>query len=89
MLGSFSNYLISNSSVPVMVARHKLQRQLSNKQANKRLANNLTAPKSLLEKARAEAKAKARARAKAWAEGKVGVGKGEAKGKEKAGEKAN
>ncbi|KAJ5776152.1 uncharacterized protein N7511_001163 [Penicillium nucicola] len=50
LLGSFSNYLLSNSSVPVMVARRKLKRhsfkgKLSS--ANVRLSNNLITPKSL------------------------------------------
>ncbi|CEO60399.1 hypothetical protein PMG11_05028 [Penicillium brasilianum] len=61
LLGSFSNYLIANSSAPVMVARHKLQRQLPKQQANARLANNLNPSKTLLGKLEAEAKAKANA----------------------------
>lgn len=65
MLGSFSNYLISNSSVPVMVARRKLQRQLPTQQTNMRLANNLTPSKSLRERLEAEAKEKAKAERKA------------------------
>ncbi|KAJ5613166.1 hypothetical protein N7510_006360 [Penicillium lagena] len=51
LLGSFSNYLLSNSSVPVMVARRKLKRHHS-KGRNKttvRLSNNLTTPKSLID----------------------------------------
>lgn len=75
MLGSFSNYLITNSSAPVMVARHKLQRQLPKQQANARLANNLNPSKSLLDKLEAEAKAEAKAKTK---------GKAEEKAKEKA-----
>ncbi|CAI7618649.1 unnamed protein product [Penicillium glandicola] len=51
LLGSFSNYLLSNSSVPVMVARRKLKRHtLKDKlkgTANVRLSNNLITPKSL------------------------------------------
>ncbi|KAJ5168504.1 uncharacterized protein N7482_004098 [Penicillium canariense] len=47
LLGSFSNYLLSNSSVPVMVARRKLKRHPSKGKANVRLSNNLPTPKSL------------------------------------------
>ncbi|KAJ5594861.1 uncharacterized protein N7459_001069 [Penicillium hispanicum] len=48
LLGSFSNYLLSNSSVPVMVARRKLKRHPSKgRLSNIRLTNNLKAPKSL------------------------------------------
>ncbi|KAI2794678.1 hypothetical protein POX_a01279 [Penicillium oxalicum] len=71
LLGSFSNYLISKSSVPVMVARHKLQRQLATSQTTMRLANNLTASKTLREKLEAEAKEKAKAEAKAKAQAKA------------------
>lgn len=70
-MGSFSNYLISKSSVPVMVARHKLQRQLATSQTTMRLANNLTASKTLREKLEAEAKEKAKAEAKAKAQAKA------------------
>ena len=50
LLGSFSNYLVTKSSVPVMVARKKLQKPNSkNKVPNIRLANNLTPSKSLAE----------------------------------------
>jgi len=65
LLGSFSNYLISNSSVPVMVARHKLQRQLPTQQANMRLANNLTPSRGLRERLETEAKEKEMAERKA------------------------
>lgn len=41
LLGSFSNYIVEKSSVPVMVARRKLQKS-KNKGLNVRLANNLT-----------------------------------------------
>ncbi|KAL4910054.1 hypothetical protein BDW74DRAFT_144331 [Aspergillus multicolor] len=44
LLGSFSNYLVQNSSVPVMVARKKLKKK---SKTNVRLSNNLTAPKKL------------------------------------------
>ncbi|KAJ5688708.1 hypothetical protein N7462_003100 [Penicillium macrosclerotiorum] len=50
LLGSFSNYLLSNSSVPVMVARRKLKRHPSKGKidsSNVRLSNNLRTPKSL------------------------------------------
>ncbi|KAJ5129384.1 uncharacterized protein N7515_005423 [Penicillium bovifimosum] len=51
LLGSFSNYLLSNSSVPVMVARRKLKRHTWKDKlkgtANVRLSNNLVTPKSL------------------------------------------
>ncbi|KAJ5984177.1 hypothetical protein N7481_006276 [Penicillium waksmanii] len=46
LLGSFSNYLLQHSSVPVMVARRKLKRH-KNINANLRLSNNLRTPKSL------------------------------------------
>ncbi|KAJ5539494.1 hypothetical protein N7513_007826 [Penicillium frequentans] len=49
LLGSFSNYLLSNSSSPVMVARRKLKRHPSKGRLSKdlRLSNNLKTPKSL------------------------------------------
>lgn len=40
LLGSFSNYIVERSSVPVMVARRKLQKT-KNRNLNVRLANNL------------------------------------------------
>ncbi|KAL4781629.1 hypothetical protein BJX76DRAFT_11818 [Aspergillus varians] len=46
LLGSFSNYLVTHSSVPVMVARKKLRTKAKNK-TNVRLSNNLTTPKKL------------------------------------------
>ncbi|KAL2851963.1 hypothetical protein BJY01DRAFT_260316 [Aspergillus pseudoustus] len=46
LLGSFSNYLVTHSSVPVMVARKKLKKKAKNK-TNVRLSNNLTTPKKL------------------------------------------
>ncbi|KAL6235220.1 hypothetical protein BDW75DRAFT_145971 [Aspergillus navahoensis] len=46
LLGSFSNYLVQNSSVPVMVARKKPKKKSKNK-TNVRLSNNLTTPKKL------------------------------------------
>ncbi|CAN6595453.1 hypothetical protein TRVA0_001S01222 [Trichomonascus vanleenenianus] len=42
LLGSFSNYVVERSSVPVMVARRKLQKA-KNRGLNVRLANNLRA----------------------------------------------
>lgn len=42
ILGSFSNYLVTKSSVPVMVARKKLRKHSKYKRPVK-LANNLTA----------------------------------------------
>ena len=50
LLGSFSNYLLSNSSSPVMVVRPKLKRHPSKSrldQSQIRLTNNLRTPKSL------------------------------------------
>ncbi|KAJ5959294.1 Universal stress protein A [Penicillium vulpinum] len=51
LLGSFSNYLLSSSSVPVMVARRKLKRHTWKEKlkgtTNVRLSNNLITPKSL------------------------------------------
>ncbi|KAE8352521.1 hypothetical protein BDV28DRAFT_165470 [Aspergillus coremiiformis] len=47
ILGSFSNYLVMHSSVPVMVARKKLKKQSKNKKTNIRLSNNLSTPKKL------------------------------------------
>ncbi|KIW81740.1 hypothetical protein Z517_04766 [Fonsecaea pedrosoi CBS 271.37] len=46
LLGSFSNYLVTKSSVPVMVARKKMKKSHSNvriSSAKIRLSNNLTA----------------------------------------------
>jgi nucleotide-binding universal stress UspA family protein len=45
LLGSFSNYLVTKSSVPVMVARKKLKKHTKN--ARIRLSNNLTTPRGL------------------------------------------
>lgn len=42
LLGSFSNYLVAKSSVPVMVARRKLKQTKKYSQTNIRLSNNLT-----------------------------------------------
>ncbi|KFY22292.1 hypothetical protein V493_06708 [Pseudogymnoascus sp. VKM F-4281 (FW-2241)] len=42
ILGSFSNYLVTKSSVPVMVARKRLRKHTKYKRSSVRLANNLT-----------------------------------------------
>lgn len=48
LLGSFSNYLVTKSSVPVMVARKKLKKHTKNaRNARIRLSNNLTTPRGL------------------------------------------
>ncbi|PGH08726.1 hypothetical protein AJ79_05917 [Helicocarpus griseus UAMH5409] len=47
LLGSFSNYLVTKSSVPVMVARKKLRKHTKFKTTNMRMSNNLTTPKKL------------------------------------------
>ncbi|PGH08523.1 hypothetical protein AJ80_07843 [Polytolypa hystricis UAMH7299] len=47
LLGSFSNYIVTKSSVPVMVARKKLRKHAKLKTTNVRLSNNLTTPKKL------------------------------------------
>ncbi|EED22393.1 universal stress protein family domain protein [Talaromyces stipitatus ATCC 10500] len=46
LLGSFSNYLVTKSSVPVMVARKKLKKHTKNTRRI-RLSNNLTTPRGL------------------------------------------
>lgn len=47
LLGSFSNYLVTKSSVPVMVARRKLKKHAKDKKINPRLSNNLLTPSRL------------------------------------------
>jgi nucleotide-binding universal stress UspA family protein len=47
LLGSFSNYLVTKSSVPVMVARKKLRKHAKFKKTNIRLSNNLQRPNRL------------------------------------------
>ncbi|KZF19225.1 adenine nucleotide alpha hydrolases-like protein [Xylona heveae TC161] len=47
LLGSFSNYIVTKSSVPVMVARKRLRKHSKYKKTNIRLSNNLTSPKGL------------------------------------------
>ncbi|KAE9975114.1 hypothetical protein BLS_002749 [Venturia inaequalis] len=44
LLGSFSNYLVTKSSVPVMVARKKLRKHSKLKRSNLRLSNMLQTP---------------------------------------------
>jgi hypothetical protein len=44
ILGSFSNYLVTKSSVPVMVARKRLRKHTKYKRPAIRLANNLSNP---------------------------------------------
>ena len=48
LLGSFSNYLVTKSSKPVMVARKKLKKHAKFKPSKVRLANNLTNPKRIV-----------------------------------------
>src|SRR3954462_10391892 len=47
LLGSFSNYLVTKSSVPVMVARKKLKKHTKTTSVKVRLANNLQQPNEL------------------------------------------
>lgn len=44
ILGSFSNYLVTKSSVPVMVARKRLRKQSKYKQKAMKQINNLSNP---------------------------------------------
>ena len=44
ILGSFSNYLVTKSSVPVMVARKRLRKQSKFKRPVVRQVNNLSNP---------------------------------------------
>ncbi|OCK81199.1 hypothetical protein K432DRAFT_392392 [Lepidopterella palustris CBS 459.81] len=52
LLGSFSNYLVTKSSVPVMVARKRLRKHSKYKRRNLRLSNVLTNPTSKLASAK-------------------------------------
>jgi hypothetical protein len=52
LLGSFSNYLVTKSSVPVMVARKKLRKHSKLKRGNLRLSNMLQTPGNRLEMAK-------------------------------------
>ncbi|KAI5305891.1 dual specificity protein kinase kns1 [Ascosphaera pollenicola] len=47
LLGSFSNYLVSKSSKPVMVARKKLRKHATGSRLISRQTNNLKTPKGL------------------------------------------
>ncbi len=44
LLGSFSNYLVTKSSVPVMVARKRLRKHSKYKRNTSRLSNVLAYP---------------------------------------------
>ncbi|KAF2460625.1 hypothetical protein BDY21DRAFT_384184 [Lineolata rhizophorae] len=48
LLGSFSNYLVTKSSVPVMVARKRLRKHSKYKRTNVRLSNNISGPSNKL-----------------------------------------
>ncbi|KAF2468610.1 uncharacterized protein BDR25DRAFT_56130 [Lindgomyces ingoldianus] len=52
LLGSFSNYLVTKSSVPVMVARKRLRKHSKYKRKNLRLSNVLTNPTGKLANAK-------------------------------------
>ncbi|KAF2110588.1 hypothetical protein BDV96DRAFT_650702 [Lophiotrema nucula] len=52
LLGSFSNYLVTKSSVPVMVARKRLRKHSKYKRKNLRLSNVLTNPTNKLANAK-------------------------------------
>ncbi|KAB2579481.1 Uncharacterized protein DBV05_g1879 [Lasiodiplodia theobromae] len=52
LLGSFSNYLVTKSSVPVMVARKRLRKHSKYKRGNLRLSNVLSNPASKLASAK-------------------------------------
>ncbi|KAF2198646.1 hypothetical protein GQ43DRAFT_465454 [Delitschia confertaspora ATCC 74209] len=52
LLGSFSNYLVTKSSVPVMVARKRLRKHSKYKRKNLRLSNVLTNPNGRLANAK-------------------------------------
>lgn len=52
LLGSFSNYLVTKSSVPVMVARKRLRKHSKYKRQNVRMSNVLTNPSDRLANAK-------------------------------------
>ncbi|KAF1812155.1 adenine nucleotide alpha hydrolases-like protein [Eremomyces bilateralis CBS 781.70] len=52
LLGSFSNYLVTKSSVPVMVARKKLRKHPKYKRTNTRFSNVLSSPSGKLASAK-------------------------------------
>ncbi|KAF2737075.1 hypothetical protein EJ04DRAFT_135705 [Polyplosphaeria fusca] len=54
LLGSFSNYLVTKSSVPVMVARKRLRKHSKYKRKNLRLSNVLTNPSGKLANAKVD-----------------------------------
>ncbi|KKY25798.1 putative universal stress protein [Diplodia seriata] len=54
LLGSFSNYLVTKSSVPVMVARKRLRKHSKYKRGNLRLSNVLSNPASRLASAKVD-----------------------------------
>lgn len=54
LLGSFSNYLVTKSSVPVMVARKRLRKHSKYKRSNLRFSNVLTNPSSKLAAAKVD-----------------------------------
>ena len=54
LLGSFSNYLVTKSSVPVMVARKRLRKHSKFKRANLRLSNVLLTPQRSLASAKVD-----------------------------------
>lgn len=60
LLGSFSNYLVTKSSVPVMVARKKLRKHSKLKRSNLRLSNMLQNPGGRLASAAIEKPSKKR-----------------------------
>jgi hypothetical protein len=52
LLGSFSNYLVTKSSVPVMVARKRLRKHSKYKRQNLRMSNVLANPNDRLANAK-------------------------------------
>ncbi|CAI6325754.1 unnamed protein product [Periconia digitata] len=52
LLGSFSNYLVTKSSVPVMVARKRLRKHSKYKRKNLRLSNVISSPNGRLANAK-------------------------------------
>jgi nucleotide-binding universal stress UspA family protein len=52
LLGSFSNYLVTKSSVPVMVARKRLRKHSKYKRQNLRLSNVISGPSGRLANAK-------------------------------------
>ncbi|KAF2643562.1 hypothetical protein P280DRAFT_394869 [Massarina eburnea CBS 473.64] len=54
LLGSFSNYLVTKSSVPVMVARKRLRKHSKYKRKNLRLSNVISSPNGRLANAKVD-----------------------------------